>query len=152
MELVFVVEGDRSVREALVRLFDSEGLAVRACVRVDEMLSVGAVEVPACAVVDLSRARTWTPGQRRALAGRHPSMPIVAIGVSDDLQTRRIARRIGAQVFFRKPIDGTALVDAVRWALRTEGMSDPWPASKSTGAGDRGRSYGDDASPKPGPH
>ena len=119
MKLVFLVEGDRSLRQALARVLDAEGLAVRPCERVEELLRVVPCTTPACAVVGFAGARGWSPELRRALAGVASSIPIIAIDGSDEAGVRRIARRIGAQAYFRSPIDGTALVDAVLWALRT---------------------------------
>ena len=39
------------------------------------------------------------------------------ISASDDAQTREHARELGAIVFFRKPVDDQALLDAIRWAI-----------------------------------
>ncbi len=44
-------------------------------------------------------------------------MPVIAISASDDSQTRELAKRLGAAAFFRKPIDGQALLDAIWWAI-----------------------------------
>jgi DNA-binding response OmpR family regulator len=84
--------------------------------------------------------------------GLGAGVPIVAIGASDDPQARRLARRIGAQVFFRKPIDGSALVDAVHWALRVEGSAGPAGTSGAPGAGDRTDPSPGGPPPRAGPH
>ena len=34
----------------------------------------------------------------------------------DDAETRERARKLGAVAFFRKPVDGQALIDAIHWA------------------------------------
>jgi FixJ family two-component response regulator len=121
MEVVFLVEGDASVQQALVRLMQAEGLAVRPFACVDDFLRVVPGTAPACAVIDVTVARGWTLEARRSLAALAATIPIVAIDASDEPGVRRVARRIGAQAYFRKPIDASALVDAVRWALRMEG-------------------------------
>ena len=137
MELVFVVDADTSFRAALARLFDAEGLAVRPCARVEEALAYPRDGVTACLVVDLSRGSDPEQEVGSALGRMAEAVPIVAIGASDDVRTLRLARRIGARVFFRKPIDGSALVDAVRWALHLEVADDSkraYPAPGAAGA------------------
>lgn len=47
-------------------------------------------------------------------------LPIV-VTADDDPEARRKAQAMKATAFFRKPVDGTALLDAVDWALRTNG-------------------------------
>ena len=59
---------------------------------------------------------------RAELDARNLSMPIIVVSADDGPETRRKAERIGAVGFFRKPVDGTALLDAVAWALRSHGV------------------------------
>ena len=39
--------------------------------------------------------------------------------VDDDPETRRKTEEMNAAGFFRKPVDGTALLDAIDWALQS---------------------------------
>jgi DNA-binding NarL/FixJ family response regulator len=43
---------------------------------------------------------------------------LIVIAANDDPESRKQARAIKAKAFFRKPVDGTALLDAIRWSLR----------------------------------
>jgi FixJ family two-component response regulator len=45
-------------------------------------------------------------------------VPIIVLTGDDNLETRRKANNINAVGFFSKPVDGTALLDAVKWTLR----------------------------------
>ena len=47
---------------------------------------------------------------------REIQLPIIIISADDSDDTRLIARKVGAVGFFRKPVDGTALLDAIKWA------------------------------------
>ncbi len=40
----------------------------------------------------------------------------------DDAEIRRVARELGAQAFFRKPVDAAALLDSIDWVTRAEGQ------------------------------
>jgi len=52
------------------------------------------------------------------LKARGIHLPIIVITADDDPTSREKAQKIKAVGFFRKPVDGTALLDAVGWALR----------------------------------
>ena len=46
------------------------------------------------------------------------NLPIIVVTADDNVDTRRIAQEMNAQGFFRKPVDGTALLDAINWIFR----------------------------------
>lgn len=125
MNAVFVVDADPSVREALARVIVSDGLAVRACCSVDEVLQLWGGAPDSCALIDCSLARGWSPRAQSRLRAVSGALPIIAIAAVDAVGTRRVARRVGAQAFFRKPVDADALLDAIRWALHAEGSPPP---------------------------
>ena len=51
-------------------------------------------------------------------------VPIIVVTSDDDTAARRRARSLKAAGFFRKPVDGKALLDAIDWALRTIASDD----------------------------
>jgi DNA-binding response OmpR family regulator len=52
-------------------------------------------------------------------------LPVIAVSARDDEEARRAARDLGAQFFFRKPVDGQALLDAIHWATRSSEKTRP---------------------------
>jgi FixJ family two-component response regulator len=54
----------------------------------------------------------------KKLASQKRRIPVIAVSAYDDTQTRDIARELGALVFFRKPVDDQALLDAIWWAIQ----------------------------------
>jgi len=50
-------------------------------------------------------------------------MSIIIVRASDDQTTRRIAQGMKAVGFFSKPVDGTALLNAIEWALRSGNLN-----------------------------
>jgi FixJ family two-component response regulator len=71
--------------------------------------------MPSCLVLD---ARM--PGQSgwellAELAARQIDLPVIVISA----EVRHQAHAMGAVGFFRKPVDGAALLDAIAWALRS---------------------------------
>ena len=45
-------------------------------------------------------------------------MDIIVVTGDDTTQSKELANAIGADGFFRKPVDGTALIDAIHWSLK----------------------------------
>lgn len=123
--IVYVVDADASVREGLSRLVHSAGLEAKPCDSIGALLRERPSGRAACAVVDVSdllqRDRTDQAGLR-ALAA---AIPVIAVSASDDPTTRRLARELGAQAFFRKPVDAAALLDSIDWVTRAEVPADP---------------------------
>jgi FixJ family two-component response regulator len=53
------------------------------------------------------------------LNNRGMNIPIIIISADDNEKSRQLARKLGAGGFFSKPVDGTALLDAIKWACNT---------------------------------
>jgi FixJ family two-component response regulator len=85
----------------------------------NEFIAALGSEFPGCVVMDpgapgLSCEELQVELQARGL---HP--PIIVVTAFDDPETRRKAQKLNAVGFFRKPVDGTALLDAIGWAMRS---------------------------------
>jgi len=122
--VVYVVDADAAVREGLSRLVDSAGLEAKPYEGLEEFL----LQVPeghgACALLDLP-ASMREPALLARLRATAAVLPIIALSADDDPEMRRVAREIGAQAFFRKPVDAAALLDSIEWVMLTDLRGDP---------------------------
>ncbi len=115
--MVYLIDDDESVRRALQRLLRSAGIDVMAFASAEEFLQSGNLSQRACIVVDIQmRGITGFELQER-LASKEIRIPTIAVSALDDAGTRERARMLGAVAFFRKPVDGQALIDAIHWAM-----------------------------------
>lgn len=121
--VVYIVETDASVRQSLARLVDSAGLESRPCDSVDEFLRQMPAGSDACALLEVLSPGLRDPMVRSRLRAIVATVPIIALSARDDRETRRLAREIGAQAFFRKPVDAAALLDSIDWTTRAEARS-----------------------------
>lgn len=115
---LYIVDTDASVREGLSRVAESAGFESRPCASTKAFLLEAQTRGAACAVVDLSDAGLLEPPIRARLAVVATMLPVIALSVRDDMTTQRLARDLGAQAFFRKPVDSAALLDSIRWVTR----------------------------------
>ena len=117
---VFVVDDDPSARRGLARLLRTTGHDVRDFATAGEFLCAFGRRVSGCVVLDVRLPEMSGVELLAELRARGEHLPIIVISADDDPETRRKARKLNAAGFYRKPVDGTALVDAVGWALHTE--------------------------------
>jgi len=121
--VVYIVDSDQAVREALSRLVDAAGLESKPYDSVDAFLRQMPGGRDACALLEVSGPDLRDPMLQSRLRAITGTVPIIALSSRDDPETRRTAREIGAQAFFRKPVDGAALLDSIDWTTRAEARS-----------------------------
>ena len=121
LPVVYIVDADESVRQSLLRLMGSADLLARTCDTLGAFARETVGANVACALVDVSGLFNCEPGLWLQLQARAAVVPIIALSAHDDAATRRIARALGAQAFFRKPVDAAALLDSIEWVTRAEG-------------------------------
>jgi FixJ family two-component response regulator len=118
--VVYVVDADESVRLGLARVVDSAGLEAKPFDSTEAFVRQAPGGHKACALVDVSNLLRCEPGPWSRLRAIAAAIPVIALSARDDAATRRMARELGAQAFFRKPVDAAALLDSIDWVTRTE--------------------------------
>ncbi len=116
---VFVVDDDPSARGGLARLLRTAGHDVRDFASANEFLDALDPKMSGCLVLDARMPGLSGEELQAELKARGVDLPIIVVTADDDPETRQRALGMGAAGFFRKPVDGTALLDAIRWALRS---------------------------------
>jgi FixJ family two-component response regulator len=115
--VVFVVDDDASVREALDSLIRSVGLRVETFRSADEFLRYERAETPACLVLDVRLpGRSGLQVQRELADGGCP-LPIIFITGHGDIPMSVQAMKDGAVEFLTKPFRDEDLLQAIRSAL-----------------------------------
>lgn len=121
---VFIVDDDSSARRGLARLLRVAGYDVRTFESADQFLQDVEQLPHGCLVLDsrmpgLSGAELHGELERRGL-----ELPLIFVTADDESETQENARELNASAFFRKPVDGAALLDAIQWALGETGEKD----------------------------
>ena len=102
-----------------MRLLRTAGYDIREFASVEELLDALRSEVPRCVVLEVRMPRLADKELQEELSACGVHVPIIIVSVDDDLECRRIALKMSAVGYFRKPVDGIALLDAIDWALQT---------------------------------
>jgi FixJ family two-component response regulator len=115
--IVFVVDDDASVRDAVKRLIASVGLPVETFGSTREFLSARRPEAPACLVLDVRLPDVSGLELQRELAEANVHIPIIFITGHADIPMTVRAMKAGAVEFLTKPFRGQELLDAIQEAI-----------------------------------
>jgi len=114
--VVFVVDHDAAVREALRLLGCWAGWQVETFATAGDFLARPRAPAPNCLVLDAGLADVSGLEMQQRLAHR-PDMPIIFIAGGSDVRTAVRAMKAGAVEFFTKPLADELLLDAMRHAI-----------------------------------
>ena len=115
--IVFVVDDDDSVRQAITSLVSSVGLRVQAFATAREFLRHVRPDAPACAVLDVRLPDLSGLELQRELAQEGRRIPVVFITGHGDVPMSVQAMRAGAVEFLTKPFRDEQLLDAIQQAI-----------------------------------
>ena len=118
--IVWVVDDDASVREALRSLIRSAGLRVETLASAQEFLACPRVEAPSCLVLDVRMPRVSGLDLQKRMAEISLQIPIVFITGHGDVPTSVRAMKAGAVEFLTKPFDDQDLLEAIQQAIKRD--------------------------------
>jgi FixJ family two-component response regulator len=121
--LVFVVDDDASVREALSSLLRSVGLRALTFASAFDFLVAERPDAPACLVLDVRLPEVSGLELQRAMAATHDPLPVIFITGHGDIPMSVRAIKAGAVEFLTKPFSHRDLLDAVRHALEGDRLA-----------------------------
>jgi FixJ family two-component response regulator len=115
-EVVYLVDDDVSIREALTGLLEALGLTVVSFESAESFLRHERADEAACLLLDLQLpAMNGLELQKRLAAS--PNLPVIFITGHGDIPSSVRAMKAGAHEFLTKPVDREALTTAIRTAL-----------------------------------
>ena len=115
--IVFVVDDDLSVREALESLLRHEGWKTETFASAEEFLSRPRVAAPSCLVLDVTLPNLNGLELQKRLAADRDDMPIIFITGYGDVPMTVRAMKAGAVEFLMKPFGDDVLLTAIRQAI-----------------------------------
>ena len=115
--IVFVVDDDAAVRDAIKDLLESAMIGVETFSSGREFLARKASEVPSCLVLDVRLPGTSGLDFQRELAAANIEIPIIFITGHGDIPMTVQAMKAGAIDFLTKPFREQELLDAIHKAI-----------------------------------
>jgi FixJ family two-component response regulator len=118
--LVFVVEDDPSMRNALKNLLRSVGLTAQLFESAQEFLNAHKPDVVSCLILDVRLPGISGLDLQRQLHAANVKIPIIFITAHGDIPMSVRAMKAGAIEFLTKPFRDQDLLDAIQAALKQD--------------------------------
>ena len=118
--VVFVVDDDLSIREAIESLVKLAGLRVETFGTAQEFLRSKRPDLPGCVVLDVELPGLSGLDLQRELAAHEIKLPIIFITGYGDIPMSVRAMKAGALEFLTKPFRDQDLLDAIQQALERD--------------------------------
>jgi FixJ family two-component response regulator len=118
--IVFVIDDDEAMREALRSLIRSVGLRVETFASAREFLTSQRPDAPACLVLDMRLPGLSGLDLQRELAAAAIHLPIIFITGHGDIPMTVQAMKAGAVEFLTEPFRDQDLLDAIQQALERD--------------------------------
>jgi len=118
--IVFIVDDDVSVREALASLLETTGLHAKSFGSAEEFLRYPRPNQPACLLLDVRMPGASGLELQRELTATERPLPIIFMTEYGDVPTAVGAMKAGAVEFLPKPFRESELLEAVRRALEQD--------------------------------
>ncbi len=118
MPIVYIVDDDVSVREALEALIQASGWQPFVFASAREFLAHPRALSPSCLILDVSMPDLNGLELQRKVAADRPDMPIIFITGYGDIPTSVKAMKAGAVEFLTKPFADDELLSAICGALQ----------------------------------
>ena len=119
-DIVYVIDDDESIRDALNSLIRSVGLKVATFASAQEFLQSPRPDVPACLILDVRMPGLSGLDLQRELGEANIHIPIIFITGHGDIPMSVRAMKAGAVEFLTKPFRDQDLLDAIQQALERD--------------------------------
>ncbi|GLU33703.1 response regulator [Trinickia caryophylli] len=114
--IVYVVDDDQDMREAITVLLNSVDVAAQTFGSVNEFLAFDMPDIPSCLILDV-RLRGQSGLAAQDQIARQRRLPIIFVTAHGDIEMSVTAMKGGAIDFLSKPFRGQDMLDAVADAL-----------------------------------
>jgi FixJ family two-component response regulator len=110
---IAVIDDDPRVLESLVNLLASFGYNAASYQSAEQFLESGALSRTSCIVTDVEMRQMSGLGLLQYLKNSNSTVPVIIITGKPSARSEAFYLESGAVGFFRKPVDGDALVELI---------------------------------------
>lgn len=119
---VYLIDEDGSARRGLANLLTMAGYKVKSFSSVGVFFQNQTLDSHSCLVIDAWGQDLSMEDLQTKLIEKNVHIPIIFLSAGDDKISMDRAIQANAAGFFRKPVDGSALIDAISWEIENRKM------------------------------
>jgi FixJ family two-component response regulator len=110
---IAVIDDDHRVLESLVNLLASFGYKAESYNSAEQYLASGRLSQTSCIITDVEMRQMSGLGLLQYLKNNNSTVPVIIITGKPSARSEAFYLESGAVGFFRKPVDGDALVELI---------------------------------------
>jgi FixJ family two-component response regulator len=115
--MIYLIDDDKSVVRGFSLLLRSAGIDHRSFESADEFLSVSEPGIKDLLVLDLNLPGMSGCDLMKKFYHEGKQIAIIIVTAYEDPKTRELCKQYGVLAYLRKPVDGEALLDLIKYNL-----------------------------------
>jgi FixJ family two-component response regulator len=119
--MVYIVDDDKYVRKGFQILLQSADINSEAYESGEEFLNAYKPTEKEALVLDIQMPGFSGIDLLEQMEKNNIYLPVIIVTAFDDPNIRESARKYGAIAYFRKPLDGNALIDLLKYSVLYQG-------------------------------
>ena len=123
MPVVFLIDKDYVLQDALARVLSSMGIEAKAFLDVQDFLNFYVDDYPACMLLDMETLGLVGAEIQATLLQAQITIPIIFLGVEWDVPAIVTVMKQGALDCLLKPCNNAKLIQAIKTALEVDGQA-----------------------------
>ena len=123
--MIYIIDDDESVRRAFMILMQSADFDAQSFSSPEIFFESVSLTDHDCIILDLRMNGMSGFDFLQKLSSQKTRAPVIVVSAFDDAQSRSRAHELGAVSFFRKPVDGNALIDTIEWVIEGKKQASP---------------------------
>ena len=116
--MIYLIDDDKSVRRGLELFFKAAGLEFSSFVSANEYLASITPDSNDIIILDLNLPGMSGIDFLKKLEKEGIHLQVIVVTAFDDPISREYCRQYGVKAFMRKPVDGEALMDIIRFNMQ----------------------------------
>ena len=117
--MIYVIEDDISVQRSFEIFLESAGLEYKSFGSAESFLSGEMPTIKDLLLLDINLPGMSGLDLLNELSLAKRNTPVIVITASDDARIREGCKRFGVKAFLRKPVDGEALTDLIKYHIQS---------------------------------
>jgi FixJ family two-component response regulator len=113
--MIYLIDDDKSVRRAFELFIKSAGMEYRSFESANEFLAAGNPALGDTLVLDMNLPGMSGCDLLKKFELDNIHISVIAVTAFDNPVSREVCRQYGVKAFLRKPVDGEALIDIIRY-------------------------------------
>jgi two-component system response regulator FixJ len=119
--MLHIIDDDKFVRRGFDLLFRSAGMESKSYESAIEFMETGSLGIEDIIILDMHMPEMNGCEFLEYLLKNEIHLPVIIITAYDEPSSRECAKKYSAMAYLRKPVDGQALIDLIKYQFSTVG-------------------------------